>query len=126
MHSGNRDSAATTRRAALERVHAYRKRVRTRPVSFRATLVVVGGLLLVASIALIVPLPEVGIPALLVALRLLAAESDWAASSYAWCDWRFRQLSNWFHRQSRLFRTSMMTVLLAATAALVWLIVYEI
>ena len=125
MDPDDRSSAVTTRDAALGRVHAYRERGRTRPMPFRVTLAVLGAVLLVASITLIVPLPEVGIPALLVAFRLLAVEADWAARAYVWADWRFAQLADWFHRQSQLSRAAMMTGLLLATVAVVWWLVYK-
>lgn len=82
----------STRDAALARVLAYRQRVRARPLLIRATLAVVGGGLFVVSLPMIVLLPELGIPALLVAFRLLAVEAQWAVRAYAWTDWRFTQL----------------------------------
>lgn len=88
----------STRDAALARVLAYRQRVRARPLLIRATLAVVGGGLFVVSLPMIVLLPELGIPALLVAFRLLAVEAQWAVRAYAWTDWRFTQLREWFHR----------------------------
>lgn len=80
----------STRDAALARVLAYRQRVRARPLLIRATLAVVGGGLFVVSLPMIVLLPELGIPALLVAFRLLAVEAQWAVRAYAWTDWRGR------------------------------------
>ncbi len=74
----------STRDAALARVLAYRQRVRARPLLIRATLAVVGGGLFVVSLPMIVLLPELGIPALLVAFRLLAVEAQWAVRAYAW------------------------------------------
>jgi hypothetical protein len=68
----NTPSAA--RDAAISRVLAYLERGRARPMPARAALAVFGGVLLVASIPLIVLLPELGIPALLIALRFLAVE----------------------------------------------------
>jgi hypothetical protein len=110
---------------ALARVLAYRERGRARAMPIRAVLAVLGGALLVASIPLIILLPEAGIPALLVAFRLLAVEADWAARAYAWTDWRFAQLHSWFQRQSRSARTAIVVVLLLVAVALVWLIVVE-
>jgi hypothetical protein len=110
---------------ALARVLAYRERGRARPMPVRAVLAVLGGALLVASIPLIILLPEAGIPALLVAFRLLAVEADWAARAYAWTDWRFAQLHGWFQRQSRSARTAIVVGLLLVAVALVWLIVVE-
>ncbi len=120
------DHPVTTRHAALARLYAYRDRCRARPMPLRALLAVLGGLLFAASIPLIVLLPEAGIPALLVALRLIAVEADWAAKGYAWTDWRFTQLRHWFHRRSRLTRWTIMAVLLMAAVALVWLVLYEL
>lgn len=120
------DHPVTTRQAALARVYTYRDRGRARPMPLRALIAVLGGLLLIVSVPLIVVLPEAGIPALLVALRLMAVEADWAAKAYAWTDWRFAQLRQWFHRRSRLTRWTIMAVLLLAAVALVWLLIYEL
>jgi hypothetical protein len=92
----------------------------------RALVALLGGTLLVASVPLIVLLPELGIPALLVAFRLLAVEADWAAGAYAWTDWRFRQLRDWLHRQPRSTRWAIMAVLLLAAVAVVWVLIYEL
>jgi hypothetical protein len=119
------DNAATGRDAALARVLAYRERGRARPMPIRASLALLAGVLLLACVPLMVLLPEAGIPALLVAFRLLAVEADWAARAYAWTDWRFTQLRDWFHRQSGFTRASILAGLLLVAVALVWLIVYE-
>lgn len=116
----------TTREAAFARVIVYRQRGRSRPMPVRALLVVLGVASLAASVPLIVLLPEVGVPVLLVAFRLMAVEADWAARAYAWTDWRFRQLLDWFHRQSRATRWAIMAVLLLVAVALVWVLIYEL
>lgn len=121
MDSGEQN---TGRAAALSRVFAYRERGRARSMPVRATLAVLGGVLLLACIPAIVLLPEAGIPALLIAFRLLAVEVDWAARAYAWTDWRFTQLRDWFHRQSGFGRAVILTGLLLVAVALVWLIVW--
>ncbi|WP_204807302.1 hypothetical protein [Mycobacterium riyadhense] len=113
------------REAALGRVLAYRERSQARPLPIRAALAIIGGALLVSCIPLIVLLPEAGIPALLVAFRLLAVEIDWAARAYAWTDWRFTQMRGWFHRQSALVRAAILTGLLLVAVVLVWWLVYE-
>jgi hypothetical protein len=123
---GDHNPPLTIRDAALARVLAYRERGRARPMPIRATLAIVGGALLVASVPLIVLLPEAGIPALLVAFRLLAVEAGWAARAYAWTDWRFTQLHEWFRRQSGFVRAAIVTGLLLVAVALVWLLVYEL
>lgn len=110
---------------ALARVLTYRTRGRARPIPVRAGLAVLGGVLLVVAIPLIVLLPEVGIPALLVAFRLLAVEASWAARAYAWTDWRFSQIQHWFHRQSPVVRASIVVSLILLAVAIVVVFVYE-
>jgi hypothetical protein len=117
------NTTTTARDAALGRVFAYRERGRARPMPIRVARAVVGGVLLVVSIPMIVLLPELGIPVLLIAFRLLAVEADWAARAYAWTDWRFSQMRDWFHRQSRLVRWTIVFGLLLVGAAIVWLLI---
>ena len=124
MKSG--DHNIETRDAALARVLAYRERGRARAIPFRLAVAVLGGVLFVVSLPMIVLLPEFGIPALLIAFRLLAVEADWAARAYAWTDWRFSQMRHWFHRQSGLVRAVILAGLLLAAAAIVVVFVYEL
>lgn len=119
------DQQPGTRADALARVLAYRTRGRARSMPVRVGLGVLGGVLLVASIPLIVLLPEVGIPALLVAFRLLAVEALWAARAYAWTDWRFSQLRQWFGRQSRAVRGAIVVSLILLAVAIVVVFVYK-
>jgi hypothetical protein len=120
------DHNIETRDAALARVLAYRERGRARAMPLRVTLAVLGGVLLIVSVPMIVLLPEFGIPALLVAFRLLAVEANWAARAYAWTDWRFSQMRHWFHRQSRLVRAVILSGLLLAAVAIVVVFAYEL
>ena len=85
-----------------------------------------GAALLVASVPLVVVLPELGVPVLLAALRVLAVEADWAATAYAWVDWRFTQARAWFHRQSRAVRVAVILGLFVVAVALVWLVIHEL
>jgi hypothetical protein len=117
--------SAETRDDALARVLAYRERGRAKAMPVRAGLAVLGALLLVASIPLIILLPEIGIPALLIAFRLLAVEALWAARAYAWTDWRFSQMQHWFHRQSRAVRVALIVAMIALAVAIVVVFVYE-
>ncbi|BAX92858.1 hypothetical protein [Mycobacterium shigaense] len=119
------DRHSESRADALARVLAYRERGRARAIPIRVAVAVLGAVLLVAAVPMIVALPEFGIPALLVAFRLLAVEADWAARAYAWTDWRCAQLGQWFHRQSRVARAVIMLGLLALAGALVWWLVVE-
>src|SRR3712207_2367702 len=117
--------AMTTHERALARVLEYRDRGRRRPPLPRAVLAALGAVLLLASVPAAVVLPELGVPALLVALRLPAVEADWAARAYAWIDWRFSQSREWFHRQSRPVRGVVVLGLVALAVALVWLLIHE-
>ncbi|GBG39036.1 hypothetical protein [Mycobacterium montefiorense] len=120
-----RDQHPQTRDDALARVLANRTRGQARAMPIRAGLAVLGGVLLVASIPLTVLLPEFGIPALLIAFRLLAVEAMWAARAYAWTDWRFTQMQHWFHRQSRVVRMVIVAGLILLAVAIVVVFVYE-
>lgn len=73
-----RNEATTTRDAALARLRAFRERGRARSPLARAILAGIGAVLFVGSIPLVVLLPELGVPILLIALRLLAVEVEWA------------------------------------------------
>jgi hypothetical protein len=115
--------AMTTRERALARVLEYRERGRRRSPPARVALAALGAVLLLASVPAAVVLPELGVPALLVALRLLAVEADWAAKAYAWIDWRFSQSREWFRRQSRPIRAAVLAGLIVAAVALVWLLI---
>ena len=119
-------SGTAGRDEALARVLAYREHGRSRAAVSRVALAVLGGALLIASVPLVIVLPEAGIPAILVGLRLLAVEVDWAARAYAWIDWRYAQARQWFHRQSLSVRAGVLVVLLAVAVALVWLLIHEL
>jgi len=77
-------------------------------------------------VPLVVVLPELGVPLLLLALRLLAVEFDWAAHSYAWVLWRWQQAVVWFHGSLAPVRTLVVLALLAVGVALLWLLVHEL
>jgi hypothetical protein len=113
------EHAPPTREQALARVLEYRRRSRSKPRIVQIALAILGTASLIAAVPLAVVLPEVGVPALLVGLRLLAVEVDWAARAYAWIDWRFRQAHRWFRRQSAAVRAAVFLALLALAALLV-------
>lgn len=92
----------------------------------RAAVALLGAALLVAAVPLLVLLPEGGIPTMLLALRLLAVEADWAARAYAWFDWRYSQALAWFQRQSRPVRAALLAGLLVIAAAIVWFLAFEL
>jgi hypothetical protein len=67
----------------MERVLRQRERHRERSVFARVGVVVAGGTVSVFGGLLAVIAPELGLPLLLLGLRLLALEFDWAARAYA-------------------------------------------
>lgn len=111
------------RGTALARLHARRERGRARPTPVRVILGVIGAGLFVASIPLIVVFPEAGIPVLLIALRILAVEVDWAARAYVWTDWRFCQARDWLYRQPLAVHVAMGIGFVVVAAIIVWWIV---
>jgi hypothetical protein len=81
---------------------------------------------LLVAIPLCVVLPEIGVPVLLLGLRLLAVEAEWAARACVWIDWRFAQLKHWLARQSSLVRAAVVAFLGGVAVVLVWLLVVEL
>jgi putative transmembrane protein PGPGW len=69
-------------RQVVARVFARRERHRRRPLPVRVA-VALGGFVLLALGAVLVVLPEAGLPVVMAALALLALEFDWAAQLLA-------------------------------------------
>ena len=107
---------------ALERVMEQRRVGRARPPALRVLKAAIGLVAALVAVPLVVVLPELGVPLLLVALRLLAVEFDWAARSYAWVIWRWGQAQAWFRAAPAAVRAVVVLVLLALLAGLVWLV----
>ncbi len=106
----------------LERVLQQRERHRERSLAVRIPLVLAGSLLSVFAAALSLVLPEFGLPLLLVGLRLLAFEFDWAARAYAYV----YRLAGKVRRKARNLSPRTKSVLLvvavlAAAALATWL-----
>jgi hypothetical protein len=120
---GERNTAISNRDAALARLHARRERGQARPTLVRVILVGIGAVLFVASVPLTVVFPEAGVPVLLIGLRLLAVEVDWAARAYVWTDWRFCQARDWLYRQPRWVHVAMGISFLMLGVAIVWWII---
>lgn len=78
-----REETRGERDEVLERVLGQRERHRERSVFVRAGVVVAGGTVGAFGGILAVIAPEFGLPLLLLGLRLLALEFDWAARGYA-------------------------------------------
>ena len=119
------DETELDREAALAHVLAHRDRGRSRSAAVRAVSAAAGLLIGMAAVPLVVVLPELGIPALLLALRLLAVEFDWAARCYAWVVWRWGRLRAWYRSGSRRRRALVIAALVAVGVALVWLLAAE-
>lgn len=64
------------------RLQAARERQRQRSRAARILTVLGGGLVGLLGAVLLLPLPELGFPLLLVGLRVLALEYEWAARAY--------------------------------------------
>jgi hypothetical protein len=120
---GERNTATTSRDTALGRLHARREQGRARPTLVRVILGGIGAVLFVASIPLIVVFPEAGIPVLLIGLRYLAVEVNWAARAYVWTDWRFCQARAWLYRQPRWVHAAMIISFVVVAAVVVWSVV---
>lgn len=79
--------------------------------------VVAGGILSIAGMALLLPLPEIGLPLLLVGLRLLGRRFSWARRANARVDRLARRAADRYHRLPPALRL-LALVTLAALAAL--------
>ena len=113
------------REAALARVMELRRVGRARPVAVRVLVVAAGVVAGVAAVPLVVVLPELGVPLLLVALRLMAVEFDWAARGYAWVIWRWGQVKAWYRGASARVRALVIVALIALAVGLLWLLAQE-
>ena len=118
--------ARSSREAALNRVLEYRARGRRRSLPLRVLFAAVGGVVLVVSAPAVILLPEVGVPLVLIALRILAVEAMPAARAYAWIDWRFNQVRTWFHSQPRSVRALVIVVLACVAVVAVWLVFHAL
>ena len=110
---------------ALQRVLEQRDTGRARPKPIRIATAAAGALAAIAAIPITIVLPELGIPLLLIALRVLAIEFDWAARAYAWVVWRWSQAMHWFANASQPARAATIIVLVAIATALLWLLAHE-
>ena len=119
------EQSASDREAALRQVAELRAAGRARPAPARVLVAAFGVLALVAAVPLVIVLPEIGVPLMLVALRQLAVEFDWAARAYAWVVWRWEQAKAWFHGSPGPVRAAVVVVLLAVGVGLLWLLAHQ-
>ena len=113
------------REAALGRVLDQRSVGRARPAVLRILAAAVGLFAAIVALPIVVVLPELGVPLLLLALRLLAVEFDWAARSYAWVIWRWEQTRAWYRAAAVPVRALVVLILLVLAAGLLWLLAHE-
>lgn len=113
------------REGALRRVMEQRSVGRARPAALRIVKTAVGMVAALGAVPLVVVLPELGVPLLLLALRLLAVEFDWAAHTFAWVIWRWERTKAWYHGASAGVRALVVLVLVALAAGLVWLLAHQ-
>jgi hypothetical protein len=116
----------TGRDLALARVIEQRTGGRARPRAVRIALAAAGIAGAVVAVPLAIVLPELGVPLLLLALRVLAVEFDWAARGYAWVIWRWEQIRAWYRAASAPVRAVVALVLLALAVGLLWLLAHEL
>lgn len=82
----------------------HEQRLKPRPVLVRMAAVAGGVLAGLAGAVLTIPLPEIGVPLLLIGLRLLAFQFEWAARWYAHVAWRWQRLRAWWRTKPRWLR----------------------
>ena len=82
----------------------------------RALAVLGGGLVGLIGVVLVVPLPELGLPLLLVGLRLLALEYEWAARAYV----PVARLWDRLKALSTRWKLTIAAVCVLAVAGIVW------
>jgi uncharacterized protein (TIGR02611 family) len=96
---------------------------RGRPLVVRIALAVVGGVIGLAGVLLVIPLPEAGLPLLLLGLRLLALEFEWAARAYGVTFRRAQQFRRWFETRGVVAKALVVAIGLAVVVAIVWWLV---
>ncbi|MEU5251877.1 hypothetical protein [Streptomyces longwoodensis] len=101
----------------LERDGAARSRTGERPPLWRP---LAGGALAFAALPLLVVLPEVGLPVVFVALRLLASRFAWAARVDAALRRATARVRKRFAAMPRPLRTAVVAGATAAFAAVLW------
>jgi Kef-type K+ transport system membrane component KefB len=107
---------------AIARVLRQRELHRQRSIPVRIAVALVGGLVGMIGAILVVPALEIGLPLLLLGLRLLAYEFYWAARAYALV-FRFAgRVGEWYRQLPQWLRRSLITAIVLCIVALaVWL-----
>lgn len=111
----------TSRQDLVDGLIAARARHAHRGAGIRIAQVAAGLVLLVLGAVLSVLIVEFGVPLLLLALRLLADEFDWAARGYASVAIRWERFREWLSQQSGATRS--LVILATSIVAIALLVV---
>ncbi|MFD0360715.1 PGPGW domain-containing protein [Nocardia sp. GCM10030253] len=109
------------RETAARRVAARRQQHRQRSWLIRVPVAGAGVVLGIAGVPLLL-IPEFGLPLVMVSLRLLALEFEWATRAQGWVERQTIRARRWFDRQSPTVKAG----LALATLAVVVVIVLEL
>ncbi|HJS48980.1 MAG TPA: hypothetical protein VJ745_01550 [Gaiellaceae bacterium] len=101
---------------ARARLEAARERHRERSVLVRTLAVAGGGFVGLAGAAFVLPVPELGLPLLLMGLRLLALEYEWAVRAYV----PVARLWERVKALSLVWKIGIVAIAVLAVAGLVW------
>lgn len=123
-HETNPGCVVMSELSARARLEERRERHRARSAPVRLGVLTGGWLLAGSGLLLLVLTPEVAVPLLLVALRVLALRFDWAATRYVWMAeradrlrQRWPRLRQWWRGQPVLVRWLIPVAVLALIAA---------
>jgi hypothetical protein len=120
---GERYSGNTGHHEVLEKVLRQRELHRKRSMFVRVAVAIAGSGVGVLGAILTIVVPELGLPLLLLGLRLLAYEFDWAARAYARVARLLRRWREWFRRLSSWKKVGLVTAaVLIVAAVVVWLV----
>jgi hypothetical protein len=114
---------AASKQDLVDGLIAARARHAERSRTVRAVQTGAGLMLFVLALPLSLVMPELGVPGLLFALRLLADEYDWAARAYAAIAWQWERFRTWFASRSGavkalvLVATSIVAIVIIALLA---------
>ncbi|HEU0245779.1 MAG TPA: hypothetical protein VFR38_01695 [Gaiellaceae bacterium] len=105
-----------TSEGARARLEAARERHRERSILARTLAVAGGGLAGLMGAVLVLPVPELGLPLLLVGLRLLALEYEWATRAYL----PVARLRDRVKALSLAWKIAVAAIVVLAIAGLLW------
>ena len=116
-------ATATTREQVLARIESDRAEHARRSLPLRVVTALAGALLGLVSVPLAIVLPEIGVPLLLVGLRLLAYEFAWAVRAYASVAWTWMRVKTWFAAKPGWVQALVLLALAAVAIGLLALVV---